>query len=68
MTLKSLARPDRRMISPPAVPVAHPIVRPVIYTAGKSETQAYKENVLVHPAFRVTIHADGGDKRQRAVI
>jgi len=51
MTLKSLARPDRRMISPPAAPVAYSVVRLLIYTAGAVQVQQWNQNVLAKAEF-----------------
>ena len=53
MALKSLARPDRRMISPPAAPVAYSVVRPLIYTAGPLGMQGHGLNLWAEPGYCV---------------
>jgi hypothetical protein len=55
MTLKPLARPDRRMISPTAAPVAYSVVRHLIYTSRLAGTQGWSSNVLAKAEFHVTI-------------
>jgi len=47
----TLARPDRRMISPPAAPVAYSVVRHLIYTSQLAWTQGWNRNVLAKAEF-----------------
>jgi hypothetical protein len=51
MTLKPLARPDQRMISPPIAPVAYSVVCHLIYTAGAGGKQQLNRNVLAKAEF-----------------